>query len=162
MTPQGVEHQSSPLLSDPPVVTVDPNVRVQEAPGIEDLPSVVVEDMQTIDKPEFAAWGEGQPLPAGSYQVAVVYKGQDNVLIQTDRPRHLEEIADLAQAAWDNGDTVELGTEWEEACRMVVRPIPDVPPVEDSNADPMPKLPPYDVVTGKREMTDDERKDYFG
>jgi hypothetical protein len=45
------------------------------------------------------------------YEVPVVYRGQDNFIVEVENPREAEEIA---IARFNNGDTPDiLGTEWE-------------------------------------------------
>lgn len=81
--------------------------------------------MKTVGDPAFDEWEPGTPLPAGKYEVAIVASGQDNVLLTTSEPLNADQIADLAIERWNNGDTDELGNEWQKADRTTIRPYVD-------------------------------------
>ena len=68
-------------------------------------------------------WSPGKPLPPGNYEVAILTKGQDNVLITTEEELTTEQLAERALDRWGSADTDELGNEWEDANGVVIRPL---------------------------------------
>lgn len=64
-------------------------------------------------------------LGPGRYEVAILYHGKDNVIVQTDKPMTGDQIRDLARARWDDSDTDTLGNEWEEINEIrLIGPVP--------------------------------------
>lgn len=71
---------------------------------------------------DFHEYGGGL-LPPGKYEVNIITSGQDNVVVTTKGNRSPQQIADMARDKWMAGDTVDLGTEEQEAERFVIKPI---------------------------------------
>jgi hypothetical protein len=84
-----------------------------------------VENMQSMSNLAHKAWKLGDPLPPGNYEVSVVFKGQENVIISTNFSRTPEEIAEEARKQWLVASTVKLGTEYQVAEEFIIKPIPD-------------------------------------
>lgn len=105
---------------------VGASIRLTLANGKQFRLEVVEEKIESNIKVENMPEGYDptKPLPPGRYEVAVICRGQDNVIINSHISRTPEDVARIAKDRWTDGDLDVLGNEWEEVERYVIRPVP--------------------------------------